>query len=83
MVGPPHLPRDLLDEVEAALRETAAELAGRHRRLAALEELAALCRQLREELGRGVDVFDLVRGATSDPERRRRHDLVSVLRTRT
>jgi len=80
MHPPPPLPRDFLEEVEGALRETAAQISGDHRRLAALEELAAVCRQLGRDLGRPVSVFDVVQGATNDAERRRRHTLISTLR---
>jgi hypothetical protein len=76
----PSLPTDFLDEVETALRETARQLSGDHRRLATLEELAALCRQLRRDLGRPVSVFDLIRAAGGEGERQRRQTLVRELR---
>jgi len=80
MREPPPLPRDFLEEVEAALRETAAQLSGGGQRLVALEELALVCRRLGRELGRPVSVFDVLRSAGSDAERRRRHALVAMLR---
>jgi len=76
----PPLPRDFLEEVEDALRETSTQLSGDRRRLAALEELAALCRRLGRELGRPVSVFDVLRTAASDGERSRRRALVTELR---
>ena len=79
---PPQLPRDFREEVEAALRETTAQISGDERRLAALQELAALCRRLAHELARPVSVFDVVRTATSDAERCRRRGLIRVLRSR-
>jgi hypothetical protein len=82
MSQPTRLPRDFLEEVEAALRETSAQISVDYRRLAALEELAALCRQLGRDLGGPVSVFDVVRGATTDLERERRHALVRMLRAR-
>lgn len=82
MPQPPRLPRDFLEEVETALRETSAQISVDHRRLAALEELATLCRQLGRDLGRPVSVFDVVRGATTELERQRRHALVRTLRAR-
>ncbi len=80
MPEPPPLPSDFLEEVEAALRETARQISGDHRRLAALEELAALCRQLRRDLGRPLSVFDVIRSAGGGSERQRRHTLVRELR---
>jgi|KBSMisStaDraftv2_1062788.scaffolds.fasta_scaffold168186_3 hypothetical protein len=80
MREPPPLPRDFLEEVEAALRETATQLSGGGQRLVALEELALVCRRLGRELGRPVSVFDVLRSAGSDAERRRRHALVAMLR---
>lgn len=79
MQEPPPLPSDFLEEVEAALRETAKQISGDHRRLATLEELAALCRQLRRDLGRPLSVFDVIRSA-GGRERQRRHTLVRELR---
>jgi hypothetical protein len=78
----PPLPRDFADEVEAALRETTVRLSGDRRRLAALQELAAVCRRLAAELGRPVSVFDVMRTAHSDDERARRHELIETLRAR-
>ena len=80
MREPPPLPRDFLEEVESALRETATQLSGGRQRLVALEELASVCRRLGRELGRPVSVFDVLRSAASDTERRRRHALVATLR---
>jgi len=80
MRQPPHLPRDFLEEVEAALSETAAQISGDHRRFAALEELVGVCRQLRRDLGRPVNVFDVMRTAQGDAERQRRHELICTLR---
>ena len=80
MREPVPLPRDFLEEVEGALRETSTQLSGDRRRLAALEELAAVCRRLGRELGRPVSVFDVLRSATTDAERGRRHALVATLR---
>jgi hypothetical protein len=76
------MPRDFLEEVESALREAASRLSGDRRRLAALEELAALCRRIGHDLGRPVSVFDVLRTAASDTERTRRHALVATLRGR-
>jgi hypothetical protein len=38
--------------------------------------LAAVCRRLERDLGRPVSVFDVVRTATYDAERARRHVLI-------
>ena len=80
MREPSPLPRDFLEEVEAALRDAATQLSGDRRRLAALRELAAVCRRLGDDLGRPVSVFDVLRSAATDAERGRRHALVATLR---
>jgi hypothetical protein len=77
---PPSLPSDFLEEVEVALRETTKQISGDHRRLATLEELAALCRQLQRDLGRPLSVFDVIGSAGGGRERQRRRTLVRELR---
>jgi hypothetical protein len=77
----PHLPRNLLDEIEGALGETSTEVDRGRERLLALDELHTIGRRLSFQLGRPVTVFDVIDCAADNHERARRQALLRLLRT--
>jgi hypothetical protein len=76
----PHLPRNFLDEIEAALGESPAEIDGGWERTLALKELHLIVRRLSFALGRPVTVSDVVQHAKDDCERAHRQELLRRLR---
>jgi hypothetical protein len=80
MSSGPHLPRNLLDEIETALRESPAEIDGDRERALALKELHLIVRGLSFELARPVTLSDVVQHAWDDCERAHRQELLRLLR---
>jgi hypothetical protein len=76
----PHLPRNLLDEIETALGETSTEVDRGRERLVALDELHTIGRRLSFQLGHPVTVFDVIDSAADNHERARRQALLRLLR---
>ena len=76
----PHLPRNLLDEIETALGETSTEVDRGRERLVALDELHTIGRRLSFQLGHPVTVFDVIDSAADKHERARRQALLRLLR---
>jgi hypothetical protein len=80
MTPRPDLPRNLLDEIEAALADSPGELDDDWERFTALQELRLIGRRLSFELGRPVAVTDVIHDAEDDGERARRRELLRLLR---
>jgi hypothetical protein len=73
-------PRDLVDEVDAALLAARRKAVWDDARVRALEELLETTRRVARELGRPTTLTDLLTAAPSTAERNRRRRLLQALR---
>jgi hypothetical protein len=74
------LPRDFLEELESELRDARTAFARDHLLVATLEELCILARAAAQHLLRPVTVFDVIEAAGQTDERKRRANLVRLVR---
>ena len=75
------LPQDFLDELESELRCARAAFAHDHLLVTTLEELCTLARAAAQDLLRPVTVFDVIEAASDTDERKRRTNLVRLVRS--